>query len=190
MILPSRCELRGASEDISHAAFLFYLRTVRNINRPFSGRYPYRILCLLSFCQLYTPFPQREKSQLQQHNYSRLLLFSQAVFTNYLLPSDHQLLLYPIRSLYNGHHDAECHVFCHKEGKKKRMPLRQVLLFLHQLFGQILYIPLIVFDFLFQPADTFCPPSAAKAGQRQDPHAWRDNTDFDGEEAWRGGGEN
>ena len=32
-------------------------------------------------------------------------------------------------------------------------------------------------------------PSAAKAGQTQAPHAWRDNTDFDGEEAWRGGGE-
>ena len=62
---------RESSGNISHAAFLLCLQNVRDIIRPFFGRYPYRILCLLSFCPLYTPFPQREKSLLQQHNYSR-----------------------------------------------------------------------------------------------------------------------
>ena len=60
-----------ACRHISHVVILLCLQNVRDIIRPFSGRYPYRILCLLSFCPLYTPFPQREKSLLQQHNYSR-----------------------------------------------------------------------------------------------------------------------
>ena len=45
-----------------------------------------------TFCSAWASHQKGAFCRWQQHNYSRQVLFSQAVFTNYLLLSDHQLL--------------------------------------------------------------------------------------------------
>lgn len=55
--------------------------------------------------------------------------------------------------LSNGQNDAACHGFVIKRAKKEAPATTTSALFLHQLFEQILYIPLIVFNFLHQPTD-------------------------------------
>lgn len=55
--------------------------------------------------------------------------------------------------LSNGHNDAERHAFVITETKKRSACHYDKRLDLHQLFEQILYIPLIVFSFPHQPTD-------------------------------------
>ena len=43
--------------------------------------------------------------------------------------------------------------FCHNAGKKEALATTTSTLILHPLFEQILYIPLVVFNFLHQPTD-------------------------------------
>lgn len=43
--------------------------------------------------------------------------------------------------------------FCHNNDKKEAPATTTSALFLHQLFEQILYIPLVVFNFPYQPTD-------------------------------------
>lgn len=68
--------------------------------------------------------------------------------------------------LSNGQNDAACHGSVIT--KKKRSACHyDKRLDLHQLFEQILYIPLIVFSFLHQPTDTIClVPLLQKLGKR------------------------
>ena len=57
--------------------------------------------------------------------------------------------------------------FCHNKGKKRSACHYDKRLDLHQLFEQILYIPLIVFSFLHQPIDTIClVPLLQELGER------------------------
>ena len=69
--------------------------------------------------------------------------------------------------LSNGQNDAECHGFVITRAKKEAPATTTSALFLHQLFEQILYIPLIVFSFLHQPIDTIClVPLLQELGER------------------------
>mgnify|MGYP007048201708 FL=1 len=69
--------------------------------------------------------------------------------------------------LSNGQNDAESHGFVITRAKKEAPATTTSALFLHQLFEQILYIPLIVFSFLHQPTDTVCLiPLLQKLGER------------------------
>jgi hypothetical protein len=54
--------------------------------------------------------------------------------------------------LFNGHDDAERHGFVITKAKKETPATTTSALILHQLFEQILYIPLIVFSFLQIPS--------------------------------------
>ena len=68
--------------------------------------------------------------------------------------------------LSNGQNDAACHgpVI---QGQKRSACHYDKRLDLHQLFEQILYIPLIVFSFLHQPTDTIClVPLLQELGER------------------------
>ena len=56
--------------------------------------------------------------------------------------------------LSNGQNDAERHGSVITRAKKEAPATTTSALILHQLFEQILYIPLIVFNFLHQPTDT------------------------------------
>ena len=57
--------------------------------------------------------------------------------------------------------------FCHNKGKKEALATTTSALVLHQLFEQILYIPLVVFSFPHQPTDTVCLiPLLQKLGER------------------------
>ena len=58
--------------------------------------------------------------------------------------------------LSNGQNDAGRHGFVITRAKKETLATTTSALMLHQLFEQILYIPLIVFSFLQQPIDTIC----------------------------------
>lgn len=58
--------------------------------------------------------------------------------------------------LSNGQNDAAYHGFVITRAKKEAPATTTSASFLHQLFEQILYIPLIVFSFLHQPTDTVC----------------------------------
>ena len=55
--------------------------------------------------------------------------------------------------LSNGQNDAESHGFVTTKAKKEAPATTTSALVLHQLFEQILYIPLVVFNFLHQPTD-------------------------------------
>lgn len=69
--------------------------------------------------------------------------------------------------LSNGQNDAGRHGFVITRAKKRSACHYDKRLDLHQLFGQILYIPLIVFSFLHQPTDTICLiPLLQKLGER------------------------
>ena len=58
-------------------------------------------------------------------------------------------------------------LFCHNKGKKEAPVSTTSALILHQLFEQILYIPLIVFSFLHQPTDAVhLVPLLQKLGER------------------------
>ena len=67
----------------------------------------------------------------------------------------------------NGQNKSECHGFVITRAKKEAPATTTSALILHQLFEQILYIPLIVFSFLHQPTDTICLiPLLQKLGER------------------------
>ena len=69
--------------------------------------------------------------------------------------------------LSNGQNDAACHGSVITRAKKRSACHYDKRLDLHQLFEQILYIPLIVFSFLHQPIDTVCLiPLLQKLGER------------------------
>ena len=69
--------------------------------------------------------------------------------------------------LSNGQNDAACHGFVITRAKKEAPATTTSALILHQLFEQILYIPLIVFNFLHQPTDAVRPiPLLQELGER------------------------
>ena len=69
--------------------------------------------------------------------------------------------------LSNRQNDAACHGSVITRAKKEAPATTTSALFLHQLFEQILYIPLIVFSFLHQPTDTVClVPLLQELGER------------------------
>ena len=69
--------------------------------------------------------------------------------------------------LSNGQNDAESHGFVITRAKKEAPATTTSALGLHQLFEQILYVPLIVFSFLHQPTDTIClVPLLQELGER------------------------
>jgi len=69
--------------------------------------------------------------------------------------------------LSNGQNDAESHGFVITRAKKEAPATTTSALIFHQLFEQILYIPLIVFSFPHQPTDTVCLiPLLQKLGER------------------------
>ena len=69
--------------------------------------------------------------------------------------------------LSNGQNDAACHGSVITRTKKEAPATTTSALFLHQLFEQILYIPLNVFSFLHQPTDAVClVPLLQELGER------------------------
>ena len=69
--------------------------------------------------------------------------------------------------LSDGQNDAVCHGFVITRAKKEAPATTTSALILHQLFEQILYIPLVVFSFLHQPTDALClVPLLQELGER------------------------